>query len=142
MKYLLDTCVISEIIKAVPNDRVLQWLNAQDELRLYLSVLTIGELQKGISHLDESKRKNVLQSWVDNDLCERFQGRVLPIGVEEALTWGRLQGEATRQGVTLPVIDALIAATAITHNLVIVTRNIQDLARCPIQTLNPWQDSD
>jgi hypothetical protein len=140
VKFLLDTCLISELIKKEPNPHVLLWLENQDETVLFLSVLTIGELQKGISRLPDSPKKLELQGWVSNNLVARFEGRLLSIDVEVAAAWGRLLGAAERQGKKLPVMDSLIAATAITHNLTVVTRNARDMERCQAKVFNPWKD--
>jgi toxin FitB len=138
VKYLLDTCLISELVKKMPNPAVVSWLDAQDEQSLFLSVLTIGELQKGISKLLDGERKDELQSWVEHDLTLRFTGRIIDIEVEAMLIWGRLQGECERKGESLPVMDALIAATAKAHGLVVVTRNVKDIERCQVRVCNPW----
>lgn len=139
MKYLLDTCLISELIKKVPNAAVVHWLDEQDEQSLFLSVLTIGELQNGISKLAASARKDELQVWVEHDLTLRFTGRVIDIEMEAVLIWGRLQGESEQRGESLPVMDSLIAATAVAHGLVVVTRNVKDLERCQVRVCNPWR---
>ena len=141
MKYLLDTCLISEVIRPTPAATVIAWLDARDEDSLYLSVLTLGELQKGISKLTDAGKKQRLQTWLENDLGPRFQGRVLAIDEEIALTWGAIQGEAERQGNRQPVVDSLIAATAMAHNLTLVTRNTSDFDRCSVRLFNPWPDS-
>ncbi len=138
MKYLLDTCLISELVKKVPNPAVVSWLNEQDEQSLFLSVLTIGELQKGISKLPDGARKDELQAWVEHDLTLRFTGRIIEIELEAMLIWGRLQGEYERKGESLPVMDSLIAATAKAHGLVVVTRNVKDIERCQVRVCNPW----
>jgi len=138
LKYLLDTCLISELLKKVPNPAVVSWLNDQDEQSLFLSVLTIGELQKGISKLLDSARKDELQAWVEHDLALRFTGRIIDTEIEAMLIWGRLQGESERNGERLPVMDSLIAATAKTHGLVVVTRNVKDIERCQVRVCNPW----
>lgn len=140
MKYLLDTNVISELIKKEPHPGVLRWINQRSEDTLFLSAITLGELQKGISKLRDTVRIGRLQDWVDQDLAERFKNRILPIDSEVALTWGRLQGNAEQTGSPLPAMDSLIAATALTHHLVVVTRNVKDLERCQAQVFNPWQD--
>ncbi len=140
MKYLLDTCFLSELIKRRPNPNVLRWLDKQDEDQLYLSVLTIGELQKGIGKLPDIARQEELQAWVDNDLAIRFEGRILPIDTEVASQWGILLGKTEKAGKKLPVIDSLIAATATVHNLTVVTRNTKDLEKCQAQAFNPWED--
>ena len=138
MKYLLDTCLISELVKKEPNPAVVKWLDEQDEQSLFLTVLNLGELQKGISKLPVGERKDELQAWVALDLVERFTGRILEIDLETALLWGKLQGESEQAGEKLPVMDSLIAATATAHGLVVVTRNVKDLERCGVRIFNPW----
>lgn len=138
MKYLLDTCVISELVKNKPEKKVIKWVEDCDEELLYLSVLTIGEIQKGIAKLKDENRKNNIQRWLDSDLRERFTERILPIDEETVLTWGVVQGESELIGLQIPTIDGLIGATAITHNLTVVTRNEKDIALSGARTLNPW----
>jgi len=138
VKYLLDTCLISEMVKKEPNPAVVSWLDEQDEQKLFLSVLNLGELQKGISKLPEGTKKIELQAWVALDLVERFTGRILEIDLETALSWGRLQGEAEQAGEKLPVMDSLIAAVATAHGLIVVTRNVRDIERCGVRVINPW----
>ncbi|MDZ4184098.1 MAG: type II toxin-antitoxin system VapC family toxin [Desulfuromonadales bacterium] len=138
MKYLLDTCLISELVKKEPNPAVVSWLDEEDEQKLFLSVLNLGELQKGISKLPDGAKKDELQAWVALDLVERFAGRILDIDPETALSWGRLQREAEQAGEKLPVMDSLIAATAAAHSLVVVTRNVRDMERCQARVINPW----
>ena len=139
MKYLLDTCLVSELVKKEPNPAVVSWLDEQDEQKLFLSVLNLGELQKGISKLPDGTKKEELQAWVALDLVERFTGRILEIDLETALCWGRLQGEAEQAGEKLPVMDSLIAATAAAHGLIVVTRNVRDIERCGVRVCNPWE---
>lgn len=139
MKYLLDTCLVSELVKKEPNPAVVNWLDEQDEQKLFLSVLNLGELQKGISKLADGTKKGELQAWVSLDLVERFTGRILELDLETALCWGRLQGEAEHAGEKLPVMDSLIAATAAAHGLVVVTRNVKDIKRCGVRVCNPWE---
>ncbi len=138
MKYLLDTCLISELVKKEPNPAVVSWLDEEDEQKLFLSVLNLGELQKGISKLPDGAKKDELQAWVALDLVERFAGRILDIDLETALSWGRLQGEAEQSGEKLPVMDSLIAATAAANGLVVVTRNVWEMKRCQARVFNPW----
>jgi predicted nucleic acid-binding protein len=140
VKYLLDTCVISEVIKPAPDPMVLGWLDGRDETALFLSVLTLGELQKGICKLQDTRKRRRLQAWVETELATRFQGRILSIDADVAITWGVIQGTAEKLGERLPVTDSLIAATALAHNLTVVTRNVQDFARCQVQLFNPWTD--
>ena len=117
---------------------MVSWLDEQDEQTLFLSVLTLGELQKGVSKLTDSAKKDELQAWVSLDLVERFTGRILDIDPEAALCWGKLQGVAEQTGEKLPVMDSLIAATALAHGLVVVTRNVKDMERCGVRVCNPW----
>ena len=138
MKFLLDTCVVSEFAKPQPSPNVLAWLNAQEETALFLSVLTLGELQKGIEKLPSSRRRTALQAWLDQDMRARFAGRLLPVSEDISLAWGKLQGEAERHGQTLPAIDALLGATALVHGLVVVTRNEQDIGRTGVRVVDPW----
>jgi toxin FitB len=139
MTYLLDTPVVSELIRREPNESVLEWLAAQAEDTLFLSVLTLGELQKGISKLADSERKTRLAMWLAHDLAVRFSQRLLPVDVAVASAWGTLQGESLQRGTPLPVVDCLLTATARVHNLTIVTRNVADLRRCGATVLDPWQ---
>lgn len=139
MTFLLDTCVISEMIKARPNLAVVQWIDSVEEGKLFLSVLTLGELEKGIAKLQDVSRKEVLQEWLEQDLAERFAGRILPIDTSVAIAWGKMQGEAERNGNKLPVIDSLLAATAQTNGLSLATRNVVDFERCGSRVFNPWE---
>jgi predicted nucleic acid-binding protein len=139
VKYLLDTCLISELVKKEPNPGVVNWLDGQDEQKLFLSVLNLGELQKGISKLPDGTKKDELQAWIGLDFVERFTGRILDIDLETSLCWGRIQGEAEREGEKLPVMDSLIAATAAAHGLIVVTRNVRDMERCGVKVCNPWE---
>lgn len=140
MSLLLDTCVISEAVKQMPNARVSQWLAAQDDDALHLSVITLGELEKGISRLPESRRRSQLETWLAHDIRARFEGRMLPISLDVALHWGRLQAECASQGRPLPVIDSLLASTALVHNLTLVTRNVEGFAVTGLDVFNPWQE--
>ncbi|GAM11493.1 vapC ribonuclease Y4jK [Geobacter sp. OR-1] len=139
MKYLLDTCLISELVKKEPNPGVVSWLDEQDEQALFLSVLNLGELQKGISKLPDGTKKEELQAWIGLDLVERFTGRILDIDLETALCCGRIQGEAELAGLKLPVMDSLIAATAAAHGLIVVTRNVRDMEKCGVRVCSPWE---
>ncbi|MBM4353844.1 MAG: type II toxin-antitoxin system VapC family toxin [Deltaproteobacteria bacterium] len=123
MKYLLDTCVLSELVRKSPEPAVVKWVDEQDEEDLYISVLTMGELVRGIERLSDSKKKARLRSWLEKDLCSRFEGRVLPVDVEVAAAWGAAQALAERAGEHVPAIDGLIAATALAGGMTVVTRN-------------------
>ncbi len=139
MKFLLDTCVISELIKPRPAQSVIDWLKSQDEETIYISVLTIGEIQKGISKLIDSRKKQDLQNWLNDDLLQRFIGRILEINNETAVRWGKIQGEAEQHGRKMSVIDSLIASTGIVFDCVIVTRNVADIEFSGCKIFNPWE---
>lgn len=139
MKYLLDTCLLSELIKTEPHANVIEWINSIEESSCYISAITIGEIQQGISKLATSKKKVFLQSWLDNDLLHRFHGRIIDPNIDIISIWGRMLGEHERKGNKLPIIDSLIAASAISHGLIVATRNTKDLIRCEAQVFNPWK---
>ena len=137
MSYLLDTCVLSEFKKRQPEQKVLAWLDAQIEGSLFLSSLTIGELQKGIALLPASKRQKELEAWLES-VIYRYDARILPLDIKIMRRWGQLTGELEKKGRVLPFLDSLIAATALAHNLVLVTRNESDFAGTKAQILNIW----
>lgn len=139
MSYLLDTCVISELAKPSPAAPVLEWLEREPEDRLFLSVLTLGELQKGIAKLPDSRRREDLKAWLESDLHLRFAGRILEVDETVALTWGKAEGEAERKGRKMPVVDGLIAATALAHGLVVVTRDRSGVEVSGVEVFDPWQ---
>ena len=138
MKYLLDTCVISEIIKPQADKNVISWMQNQDENSLYLSVLTFGEIEKGIEKSFDDARKRKLQLWVEEDLKKRFEGRIVPICLDVAVKWGAIQGLAESAGKRMPAIDGLIAVSGLVHNCIVVTRNIPDMQQSTAELLNPW----
>jgi predicted nucleic acid-binding protein len=136
--FLLDTNVISELIKAKPDVNVVRWIEETDESILFLSVLALGEIRKGIERLSLGRRRDRLESWLALDLRDRFQGRILPVDTGIAERWGALSAIAEAKGRPVPVIDGLLAATAVHHDLMLVTRNDSDLAEAGVPTLNPW----
>ncbi len=138
MTFLLDTCVLSELVKPRPNAGVCTWVSAQNEHQLYLSVITVGELQKGVSKLPPGRRRTELENWLEGDLLNRFQGRILGIDTATAGVWGVMLGEAEGRGRPLPVIDTLIAATAKVNRCAVVTRNEADIEPSGIPIVNPW----
>ena len=138
MSFLLDTSVISELVKRAPDNHVIEWMKGVEETSLYLSVLTIGELEKGIAKLPASSRRTKLETWVRSDLADRFRERLLAIDGTIAATWGKLAGEAETRGEPLPVIDGLIAATGLAHDLTIATRNVENFDRWGARCFNPW----
>lgn len=138
MNYLLDTCLISELAKSEPNTKVVQWVLSENETHFYISVLTFGELQKGIEKLPRSKKKEKLRIWIEDELKNRFQNRIIGIDMGVSLLWGKIQCLAEKKGKPMPAIDALIAATGIVHDLTVVTRNVTDMAQSGVKLLNPW----
>jgi predicted nucleic acid-binding protein len=138
--FLLDTNCISELIRPRPEPRVVEWMRAVDESLLYLSVLTLGEIRAGAASLPQSKRRACLESWLELDVRVRFSGRILALDDVVADRWGWLTAEAERRGRPLPAFDGLLAATAIEHNLTVVSRNVGDFAHARVPILNPWED--
>ena len=138
MRYLVDACAMSETIKPKRNPRLVQWFAEVDENDLCMSVLTVGELEKGVAKLPTSRKKERLLRWLEEDVKRRFADRLLDIDVGVAVAWGRAQAEAEKKGRPLPVIDSLIAATAITNDCAVVTRNVEDMERCGARVLCPW----
>lgn len=136
--FLLDTNVISELVRPRPEPKVKTWIEATDESLLYLSVLTLGEIRKGITLLANPTRRVALEVWLDSELVLRFAGRILPIDQAVADRWGRLAAQAG-SGSPVPVIDGLLAATALHYNLTLVTRNTRDVATTGVPQFNPWQ---
>src|SRR3712207_4080271 len=126
MRYLLDTNVISELIAKQPNANVVQWIDARDPSGVYLSVITIGELRKGIEKLPDSKRKDTLRAWLNDDLLIRFNGHILELDIPVMLTWGELTGQLEQVGKPLPALDSLIAALALHHDCTLATHNEDD----------------
>lgn len=138
MNFLIDTCCISELVKKDPNPNVVKWFSENDELSMYLSVITFGELRKGVQKLPNSKKRAALNSWINDDLQFRFKNRILNIGLEEVNKWGEILAEAEKTGEPIPAIDALIAASALVHDLHVVTRNVSDMEASGVEIINPW----
>jgi predicted nucleic acid-binding protein len=137
--FLLDTNCVSELIRPQPDRQVMNWMDATNEESLYLSVLTLGEIRKGLAALPQGRRRTKLETWLEVDLKARFHGRILPVDADIADRWGLLTAEAKRKGKPLPVIDGLLAATALQHILTIVSRNVSDFASARVAVLNPWE---
>jgi predicted nucleic acid-binding protein len=136
--FLLDTNVISELIKPTPDPTVTRWIDATDESLLWLSVLTLGQIRKGIALLPNASRRVSLETWLDHELALRFADRILAIDQSVADRWGRIAAKALAAKSPLPVIDGLLAATALRHNLTLVTRNFRDVAATGVAVFNPW----
>ena len=138
--FLLDTNVISEFNRrGQPNPLVKQWLEAADTDSLYTSVLTLGEIRFGVELLPLSKRRTQLEQWLDRDVPEWFEGRILPVDQSIADRWGFVRAQAQMKGRPLSVIDALLAATALQHNLTIVSRNVSDFTVVGLSVVNSWE---
>jgi predicted nucleic acid-binding protein len=137
--FLLDTNVISELMKPRPNEHVVQWVEATSESLLYLSVISIGEIRTGIDLLDEHEpRRAALQSWLDHDVRVRFGERLIPFDAGVVERWGQLEALARKRKLMLPTIDAELAATALQHGLTLVTRNTRHIAPTGVPSFNPW----
>lgn len=135
MSYLLDTNVLSELRRKAPDPVVLHWFSQRPAGTLYLSVLTLGEIRKGIDALPDPLRRPALGDWLEIELPAFFGGRILPIDAAVADRWGRMVALAGRP---LPAIDSLLAATAARHGLILVTRNLRDVQGLGVEVLNPW----
>lgn len=136
--FLLDTCVVSEFSKPAPNLGVVEWLSRVDGSVLYLSAITIGELRYGIAR-QPGKRRDALEEWLHSRVLTHFGDRILSFSSAVADFWGTLRARARANGTTAPVIDGMIAATALHHHLRVVTRNEPDFARMGLDVLNPWR---
>lgn len=138
-KYLLDTNIISEIIKPAPEPAVLAWLEAQQENTLFLSAVTLGELAKGVTALGDSKKKDRLLHWLKTEVMHRFQGRILPFDEQAAILWGEWNGKGQPGGKSFPILDSQIAAIAGRFECILVTRNTKDIDELPVKSFNPWK---
>jgi len=139
VKFLLDTNVVSEFAKEQVNPGVLDWLGQGDEREMAISVITIGEIEKGIAWMPRGRRQRDLERWLESALLPRFRGRLLSLDVADLRRWGQMVGTALRAGTPLPQMDALIAAVAINRDLTLVTRNTDDFRRTGVKLLNPWR---
>lgn len=139
MKYLLDTCVISELVAKQPAPKVLAWIDSVDPDGVFLSVITIGEIAKGIQKLPSSKRKQELIDWLENELLIRFQDNLIELDANILIQWGKLTAHLESKGQTIPAIDALIAASALERGLILVTRNVSDFDGTGVEIINPWE---
>ncbi|OBQ94810.1 MAG: type II toxin-antitoxin system VapC family toxin [Mesorhizobium sp.] len=138
MRLLLDTNVLSEVTRPAPDVGVLKWLDGLDEDRSFISVVSIAEIRRGVSLMDEGRKREALAEWLARDLPQRFEQRVLPVDEAVALAWGDLMGIAKRRGHGLSSMDGLIAATAIAKQLTLATRNSKDFEGFAIELFDPW----
>ena len=137
MSYLLDTNVLSELRRKQPNEAVVSWFEERPAATLYISVLTLGEIRKGIEKLEDSQRKHKLLDWLETDLPAFFMGRMLGIDEKVANHWGHITAAAGRP---VAAIDSLLAATALSHDLAMVTRNVNDFFYPELEVINPWDE--
>ena len=136
---LLDTCVISEVIRPYPSENVVKWLDTLPEARVYLPSLVLGEVEKGITLLSSSNKRSALRLWFEQ-LRERFSGRIVSFDEETAVLWGKLTADLERSGARLPVIDGMLAAVALRHSALLATRNVADYQNTGVDIVNPWED--
>lgn len=140
MNYILDTNIVSELIAKQPNQTVIEWIKTLNPENLFLSVITIGEIRKGIAKLPESLRKKNIQIWLESELLIDFEEIILPINLPVILLWGELVGELEKKGRKLPTLDSLIAASTKYHNYTLITRNAKDFEGIDILVINPFEN--
>jgi tRNA(fMet)-specific endonuclease VapC len=140
LSIILDTNVVSELVARDPDPQVIAWIDSVDPSSVYLSVITIGELKKGIEKLPTSKRKRTLGRWLEEDLLVRFEDNVLPLDTNVLLLWGTMIADLEKKGTPMPAIDSLLAATALQANFILVTRNVDHFAPSGINLIDPWVD--
>ncbi len=138
MKYLLDTNIISEFISQTPNKNVIDYILTLNENDLYLSVITIGEIKAGIEKLDNGSKKEKLLHWLENDLLNRFQDRIVDIDTTVMLQWGSINNRLKQLGKPLPIMDSLIGATSEIKDFILITRNEKDFKNLNIKVVNPF----
>ncbi len=139
-KYLLDTCAISELTREKPSEHVLTWFESINEHRLFLSVVSIGEMEKGIYGLVQGKKRTRLEKWFSDEVVPGFSGRILEIGQKTMSTWAKLIVDLRKKGIVRPSFDSLLEATALEHDLILVTRNVKNFQGSSVTILNPWED--
>lgn len=135
MSYLVDTIVLSELRRKTPDARVVRWFSHRPAQSLFLSVLTLGELRKGIELLPRSARRLALLDWLEGEIPAYFSGRILPVDADAADHWGHMLARAGRP---IPAVDGLLAASAHRHGLTFVTRNVRDVRGLGVAVLDPW----
>lgn len=138
MNYILDTNIISELIKQDPDHRVVTFVDSLPEETVFLSVITIGEIQFGIQKLPQSKKRERILSWLETDLLARFEHRIMEIDTETMLIWGEMNAALQALGISIPVMDSLIAATCKTKKFTLVTRNTKDFLHLDIALVDPF----
>jgi len=141
LRYLLDTNIISEFVSKKPNQKVLDYVNSLDENDIYLSVITLGEIRFGIEKLDKEhqiKKIEMLTNWLDNDLMQRFEGRIVDIDKDTMLKWGEINGQLQKIGKPMPIMDSLIASSCLAKEFILITRNTKDFYSFEMEMVNPF----
>ncbi len=138
MNYILDTNVISELVAAQPDPKVIRWMEGLEAEQVFLSVIAVGELKKGIAKLPDSRRKKALETWLREDLLVRFEGHILNIDTDTMLIWGELNAQLEAAGRPISAVDALLAATAKQHRHTLATRNVGHFEHTGVLLKNPW----
>lgn len=142
MSFLLDTNVVAEWVKPRPEPRVVSWLADIDEDRVFLSVVSLAEIRRGVEAMPAGRRRERLATWLSDELPARFEGRVLDIDQRVALTWGVVTVRSQRAGIAIGAMDAFFAATAQAHGLTLVTRDVGDFKAAGIELYDPWQSGE
>ena len=145
MSFILDTNIISEFISKNPNQNVIDYINSIDEEKIYISVITIGEIRFGIERLDkkyQDKKIERLIDWLENDLINRFSNRILDIDTSIMIKWGQISSQAQTIGKILPIMDSLIASTCLVKDKILITRNTKDFEQLGIKIINPFNRSN
>ena len=137
MRYLLDTCILSEPFKRQPNTQVIAWLRSMDQSSLYTPAVVLGEMRKGVEKMPAGARKEMLTKWLA-DYRRFYADNIVAFDAEVAMTWGGLVGRLQQEGLSAPVIDSQIAATAIHHGMTLVTRNVRDMQATGVDIFNPF----
>lgn len=140
MRFLLDTCVLSELVKPVPEPNVLTWMRARQNDELFISAITLAELQRGAAKLPVSRRRDELSVWLQQ-LEAGFEDRVLPFTGATAHYWAQMCVKAEAKGLSMAAFDSIIAATALEHGMALVTRNVRDFTQAPVVLINPWPEA-
>ena len=140
MNYLLDTNVLSEAMRKQPHPHVLRWIAAQADESLFVSAITIGELRRGALLLPDGRKRRTLQRWIETVVKAEFAGRILPLDLPVMERWADLESMTIKAGRRLPLLDSLLAATALAHGLIFVTRNTLDFQAAGIPLIDPWQE--
>jgi predicted nucleic acid-binding protein len=138
MNFLLDTNVISELVKPSPDPQVWQWVDAVPDSQIFISAITVGEIAHGIEQLPASARRMRYELWFEHEILARYADRIIVLDTSVMLRWGALVATLTALGRVLPAFDSLVAATALTHHIGLVTRNTQHFAETGVLLINPW----